>query len=270
MTATPYYSEPGLSFESRCWNFSSLRLLRLNAQELKLISPSTYQRNQKDSVNIYRHSGIFSKLCMGVGDLILFALLIGCDYSPVSRSLCTIAVKLIVCIPQAGLPHCGMRTASGLVRYGLGTSLYAAAITYEGTELSSFLVKWRSRLRSQLAEDPKGYIGRAHPALARALPETFPDVNIVRLFTEPAVLEASHYDGLRVSRPMNIAKLGALCERYFAFGNRAGILRAFRTTLWSNEFTHMLISDALKNSGQEVQVIEHTISKPSILTVCFV
>lgn len=168
---------------------------------------------------------------------------------------------------KAGLPQCGMATARGLIRYGLGTSLCAAILTYEGTDLSNYLVKWRSRLISYVAEDPKGYIGRARPALARALPASFPDLDIVRLFTAPEVFGPNHYHGLRVPRRMDIAKLGALCERYFAFGNRASILRTFRTALWSNELIHMLISNALEGNVTRTPVIDHRPSHSLALIV---
>ena len=46
-------------------------------------SPATFERNKNHEVDIFRSSVIFDRVKMGTGDLILFALLVGCDYAPV-------------------------------------------------------------------------------------------------------------------------------------------------------------------------------------------
>ncbi|KAI0666288.1 PIN domain-like protein, partial [Trametes maxima] len=189
------------------------------------------RRSKPDDVEIYRSKAIFEKRGISQGDFILLALLVGCDYNMV------------------GLRRCGIRTAKGLIKYGLGRNLYAATLTYTGRELAEFLTRWRGRVQEILRTDPRGFIGRAHPALASSIPHTFPDVELLHLLTSPALSGPRAYVAATVSCPLDIARIGSLCELYFTWGNRAEILKTLRTSVWVDEVVRMLIAEASTRNG---------------------
>ncbi|KAG1845803.1 PIN domain-like protein, partial [Suillus tomentosus] len=82
-----------------------------------------------------------------------------------------------------GLPGCGRETALGLVRC-MNTSVLRD--TGCGRNLpDQTLEQWRMDARYHLMDDPTGGIGRAHPAIARALPDSFPNQHILNLYAKP-------------------------------------------------------------------------------------
>ncbi|KAJ8453999.1 hypothetical protein ONZ51_g13284 [Trametes cubensis] len=196
----------------------------------------SYKRTDADIIAIYRTSSILQEQRLSRGDLLLFALLLGSDYDP------------------SGLPRCGPTVALGLVRYGLGRSLFAALSSMSDNDLSDFLPRWRAQLRDKLKTDPSNLIGRRCPSLAASVPNTFPDTSVARLFLSPALLSPDRYADLTTPRLMDISRLGELCELYFTWGSGAEIRKSFRTTLWPGEATRMLILEGLHNSGLYGQV----------------
>ncbi|KAI0324840.1 PIN domain-like protein, partial [Cubamyces sp. BRFM 1775] len=187
----------------------------------------SYKRTDTDTLAVYRASDILRDEGLSRGDLLLLALLLGSDYDP------------------SGLPRCGSTIARGLVRYGLGRSLYAAILSSSDAELATFVPRWRSSLCEKLRTDPSNLIGRQCPSLAASVPHTFPDANVARLFGSPTVLNPERYADILMPSPMNISRIGELCELYFTWGSRAEILKTFRTSLWPGEAVRMLILEGL-------------------------
>lgn len=107
---------------------------------------------------------------------------------------------------------------------------------------------------SRLRTDPSRFLGRQHAALAAAVPPKFPDVNIARLLVSPSLLSPDRYANLDTPRAMDLARLGQLCELYFAWGSSVEILKTFRTALWPGEIVRTLINEGLKEEGSTVQV----------------
>ncbi|KAI0710244.1 hypothetical protein C8Q76DRAFT_798979 [Earliella scabrosa] len=97
------------------------------------------------------------------------------------------------------------------------------------------------------------FIGRTRTALAKAIPATFPNVDIVRQFISPVLLDVRKYDSLRRPRMLDVAQLGVLCENHFSFGSRAEIRKTFRKLLWHDEVMRMLINEGLRRAGQAVE-----------------
>ncbi|CDO74615.1 hypothetical protein BN946_scf184325.g2 [Trametes cinnabarina] len=195
---------------------------------LTVASSPSFKRTDPDIVTICRADDVLNVAGLAPADLLLLALLLGSDYDP------------------AGLSGCGPVVAYGLAKYGLGRSLHDALCSMSEDKLSAFLPAWRAQLRDSLRVDPQGHIGRRHAALAASVPATFPDVAVARLFLDPPLLCADQYALLGDARPVDLPRLGQLCERYFQWGSCAELLKTFRKTLWVGEAVHMLIRDGLQ------------------------
>ncbi|TFK78462.1 hypothetical protein K466DRAFT_606964 [Polyporus arcularius HHB13444] len=99
--------------------------------------------------------------------LILIAVLAGGDYN------------------SQGLQNCGVKTARGLARYGLGDTLLDCINNAEDdTTLVSALAAWRQDVCRYLRDDPDKSIGQCRHALAQ---------NISKDFPAPAVMLCKHF-----------------------------------------------------------------------------
>jgi holliday junction resolvase YEN1 len=76
-------------------------------------------------------------------------------------------------------------TAQCLAQSKLATSLFVASTSLSRHDLPVFLVNWREKLSNQLIYDPNGLIGRKNPSLAKRIPESFPDINVLQLYANP-------------------------------------------------------------------------------------
>ncbi|KAI1789726.1 PIN domain-like protein, partial [Ganoderma leucocontextum] len=182
------------------------------------------KRGKKHAIDVYRANNIASKVKLSRPDLLLYALLVGCDYD------------------STGLDKCGDQTARGLLRYGIGQELFNILATYkhDDGQLRRGLEGWRNDVRASLRTDPLGYIGRTNRALADKVPSSFPNVDVLHCFLSPALLPASSYSTVLHPRPIDFVRLGALCELYFGWGNRPQLLQKCRNLFWSNEVVRML------------------------------
>ncbi|KAI0686800.1 hypothetical protein C8T65DRAFT_649005 [Cerioporus squamosus] len=196
-----------------------------------IIRNPSFKRTGSDEVKVYRTSRVLEKTGLSPDDLFFYGLLVGCDYD------------------KDGLRNCGPRVAAGLIRYGLGRALRRALDTYDDQELVTYLQGWREQLRDRLRDDPLKHIGRKSLKLAANFPATFPKIQAARCLGSPAVLSPSVYDTVLQPQSINFSKLGATCELFFGWGNAAEIIKTFRSTLWSDEVTRMLVSEGLTREG---------------------
>ncbi|KAK0467730.1 PIN domain-like protein [Desarmillaria tabescens] len=135
-------------------------------------------------------------------DLILIALCSGGDYC------------------EAGLPSCGIKTAYALARAGLSTSLYKAATTLPRPELPAFLTTWRTELKEELRTDSHRCIGRKMVLLAKSVPESFPNIDVLLAYTHPVTSRSEgkpdyYVDISWTRKEPQIPALAGLCEFYF-------------------------------------------------------
>ena len=153
------------------------------------------------------------------GGLILIGLLSGGDYH------------------QAGLPRCGPGIAHGLAKSGLGDELLEAAQSLTRAELSEFLTTWREALRNELRTNSRKHLRSKKPSLAKTIPDSFPDVDVLLSYTNP-VISATDAGARRTHTPPewkrepNLAKLAHVCELHFEWGLKDIIIKRFRTVLW--------------------------------------
>jgi Holliday junction resolvase Gen1 C-terminal domain len=167
------------------------------------------------------------------GGLILIGLLSGGDYH------------------TAGLSRCGPGIAHGLAKCGLGDELLEAAQSLTRAELTDFLTTWRQALRDELRTNSRGHLGSKKPSLAKAVPDSFPDVDILLSYTNP-IISATDAGARRTHTPPrwerepDLAKIAHVCELHFEWGLRDVIIKRFRTVLWPS-----IVLRALRRSTLE-------------------
>jgi hypothetical protein len=167
--------------------------------------------------------------------MLLIALLSGGDYD-VSIQYHRSSLSTKAMITKTGVPGCGTGIAHSLSHSGLGDSLLDAATSLSASALHGFLVQWRDKLRNELATDAGGFLGRKYPALARAVPDTFPGSAVLCLYTNPITSWSNGGQGpeMRLWQPRqpDIAGLAAFCERSFTWGSFLEIPIKFRKHIW--------------------------------------
>ncbi|KAM5537043.1 hypothetical protein V8D89_009372, partial [Ganoderma adspersum] len=166
------------------------------------------KRGEKHRVDVYRADHVAIKAKLVRSDLLLYALLVGCDYD------------LLFDI---------------LTKY-----------KSDARQLHKHLDRWRDHVRACLRTDPGGFIGRANRALADKMSSSFPSIDVLLQFLSPALLPAASYPAAICPRPIDFPRLGALCELHFGWGNRPQLLQKCRNLLWSNEVVRMLIMEGLE------------------------
>jgi len=184
------------------------------------------------------------------GGLILIGLLSGGDYH------------------QAGLPRCGTKIAHGLAKCRFGDSLYDAASTLPRCELQEFLSNWRKDLRQELLTNSQGHLGRKHVALARSVPDDFPDIDILLSYTNPITSETQcrATDGLRHTwkKEPDLGKLANICELYFEWGVKETIIKRFRTIIWPSMVLRILRRAVLDSDTRSKSVGQALPGSPSV------
>ena len=174
------------------------------------------------------------------GGLILIGLLSGGDYHP------------------AGLPRCGPGIAHGLAKSGLGDELLDAAQSLTRAELAEYLTAWREALRSELRTNSRGHLGSKKPSLAKAIPDSFPDVDVLFSYTNP-ITSATDAGARRTHTPPqwkrepNLAEIAHVCELHFEWGLRDIIIKRFRTVLWPSIVLRTLRRSALDAGTEAVR-----------------
>lgn len=105
-----------------------------------------------------------------------------------------------------------------------------------------FLDSWRCELRFELANDPKGLLGRKYPKLAASVTNIFPNSDVLRQYTSPATSWSDGGSGppdLNLSlREPNIGALAETSERLFNWSS--ALLTKFNAGLWSGVCSRML------------------------------
>ena len=173
------------------------------------------------------------------GGLILIGLLSGGDYH------------------QAGLLRCGPGIAHGLAKSGFGDELLEAAQSLTRAGLSEFLITWRETLRNELRTNSRKHLGSKKPSLAKAVPDSFPDIDILLSYTNP-ITSATDAGARRTHTPPewkrepDLGKLAHVCELHFEWGLKDIIIKRFRTVLWPSIVLRALRRSALEADAKAV------------------
>ncbi|KAF7310373.1 hypothetical protein HMN09_00579300 [Mycena chlorophos] len=199
-------------------------------------------RDDNNHSRVFRMSDIEThpEVSLTRGDMILIGLCSGGDYD------------------TSGMTGCGPKIARGLVKYGLGRSLYDAARNLSRDELKTFLHEWRNQMRHDLRTDSKGYIGQKCVALSKRIPEAFPDIDIVLSYVQPITSESPllrNRDDPRTrytwSKEPDLGKLAFTCEKHFEWGYRDMIIKRFKTVIWPGAVLRVLRRGVLEMEKRE-------------------
>ena len=177
-------------------------------------------KDDKNHTRIFRLQDISTHpdIRLTRGGMILIGLMSGGDYQ------------------QGGVMRCGTTTAHGLAKCGFGDSLYTAATNLSRIQLAEFLVTWRHELCHELRTNSRGEIGRKQSALSKAIPEDFPDIDILLSYVRPITSESMGRESnnlkLTWAKEPDLGKLAGLCEFYFEWGYKESIIKRFRTVMW--------------------------------------
>ena len=229
MTSTAFYS-------MLRWSFASAHNASAN-----LSGNSKHATKNADGRVDGNHSTVYTSADILVhpsvqltrGGLILIGLLSGGDYHP------------------AGLARCGTGIAHGLAKCGLGEVLLEATQSLTRDVLPDFLTTWREDLRSELRTNSRGHLGSKKPLLAKAVPDSFPDVDVLLSYTNP-IISATDAGARRTHTPPrwecepDLGKLAHLCELHFEWGLKDVIIKRFRTVIWPS-----IVLRALRRSTLE-------------------
>lgn len=155
-----------------------------------------------------------------------------------------------------GLHRCGSLTALGLVRCGVGDGLRRALMYSHSPSVQlrlDIFDDWRQELRDHLACDPSKKIGRLHPSLAAALPDSFPPLNAVKLYLEPVV---APIDGFPIGdpQPPDVRVLAPLMQELLGWEDRDKILDAFRSVVWPAVVLKEILLDLRRCSSSSNEV----------------
>ena len=170
------------------------------------------------------------------GGLILIALLSGGDYH------------------QAGLSGCGPKVAHGLAKCGFGDSLLSAARTLSKEDLQEHLTAWKKELAEELRTNSRGILGRRYNSLSKAIPEEFPDIDILMSYAKPITSETegkTHKIKATWERPLDLGRIAHICELYFEWGVRHAIIKRFRTVIWPAAVFRFLRESILEKDLQK-------------------
>ncbi|KAG1814842.1 hypothetical protein EV424DRAFT_1541331 [Suillus variegatus] len=120
----------------------------------------------------------------------------------------TMAVYCAGYYKNNGLSGCGRESALGLV-HCMNTSVLRDAGCGSNSPYKT-LERWRMDALYHLMDGPTGEMGRAHPAVARELPDPFPNEHILNLYAKHAVTPLMELPILHSPAPPDIAPLALL------------------------------------------------------------
>ncbi|KAJ7799083.1 hypothetical protein B0H14DRAFT_3778757, partial [Mycena olivaceomarginata] len=182
--------------------------------------------NENFEASRYSAFDISTMLGLTRDDFVLIALLAGGDYSD-------------------GLRNCGVTTAIGLARAGLGRQLVSGLSGRSRLESTMFLETWRETLRSELRTNASGHLSHRYNQLASNIPADFPDLDVVNLYLHPIVVEGPTTKTLTY-RPPRLNILARFAEDHFGWGHGVGILTHFAERLFPGlvirELTHRALA----------------------------
>ncbi|KAF8144098.1 PIN domain-like protein [Mycena galopus ATCC 62051] len=188
----------------------------------------TLNDNAKDEITVYTSNALQSSPQVGLtrGGILLLAVMRGGDYDTV------------------GLAGCGIAVAHALARCGFGDSLLTAAQNMLAPELQEFLVTWRQEVRLELQTNSQGHLRFRQPCLAKKIPDSFPDVRALLLYSCPITSWSDGFlpptsDGWIIKLP-SLPELALHCKRKFGWP-AVTIVDKFKRMVFAGVFAKRLM-----------------------------
>ncbi|KAJ7787515.1 XPG I-region-domain-containing protein [Mycena olivaceomarginata] len=221
-----------LTDDSDSFVFGARTVLRIRSED-----------NENYEASQYSADDISTLLGLSRYEFILIAILAGGDYSD-------------------GLRNCGVTTAIGLARAGLGVQLVAALSKRESLDP---LETWREALRHELRTNTSGLLPHRCPQLANTIPADFPDPMIINLYLHPIVSEPAIASDLGFRSP-RLDVLARFAEDNFQWGDSVGILNHFADHLFAGFVIRELarrasVTDGIVASPPSPSVIKHIVGE---------
>jgi Holliday junction resolvase YEN1 len=199
-------------------------LAGLNTESNISISPYV-----TDPAEIYTSASIASHpVYLDEDGLLLFALLVGGDY-------------------DHGVPQCGHKIACGLARCGFGRELrQMLTAPNHANDLERTLAAWRSALKSKLTTNSSGFLDKCHPKLVGNIGGDFPNLDIVKLYTNPLTSWSSDFTGtapdpsLWIPYEPCVHEVATFCVTHF--GWQGVILDRLKSNFWPGVALRMMYS----------------------------
>ncbi|TRM68002.1 PIN domain-like protein, partial [Schizophyllum amplum] len=171
-----------------------------------------------DRVACYRAVDICQQGMCGLNatQLVLFAMLVGNDYEP------------------NGLTGCTPQYAIALARSNLARQLCDILKAPEADEFWRRKDQFRARLRNELLHNTSGILPQPLPYIVAEMPDSFPDMDVVRLLTRPTTTPLFELQDARrdwVVRMPDLPGLTSLCAELFQW-NSETTLRKLRVNMF--------------------------------------
>lgn len=146
-----------------------------------------------------------------------------------------------------GLASCGPKIALALALCGYGSQL-CNLVRSRPPDFKQRLADWRNRVKTELATNSQGLVGRKERALAEKLTDDFPDLRVVNLYLKPLTSARKDcpevYGDLTWSKPMDVAALAGLMHS--TFGDlKTTVHHQLRTLIWQGALLEHLRYRAL-------------------------
>jgi Holliday junction resolvase YEN1 len=156
--------------------------------------------------------------------MVLVALMSGGDYIP------------------EGVPGCGIKVACEAAKAGFGRSLCRIKKSDKDG-----LAEWKDKLMHELQTNESGYFRTRHKALA--IPESFPNMEVLRYYTHPVVSQQAALDKLRAEfpskTPVDVPGLREFVRDTFDWTYKIGAIKLIRVLAPS-----LLVQDLLETRSR--------------------
>jgi len=108
-------------------------------------------------------------------------------------------------------------------------------------------------------------MGCSHPALARSLPDSFPDPHIINLYAQPAVTPITKLPILQSPALPDIAPLASFVQQLLGWESKK-VISTFCSMIWPVVVLHEVLEDLTNNSPASDEVCHCSPSHVNILT----
>ena len=130
--------------------------------------------------------------------------------------------------------------ALALANYGFGEPLCSAARSLSPNQFRNYLFEWRACVRDFLWTDPVSSMGSQHKALAAAMPDDFPNPEIVYLYLFPKTSSSAMTSTVHEHHLPDITQITQLCELYFPWATTEDIFVKFEASVFPAVFMSIL------------------------------
>jgi len=201
-------------------------------------------KDDKNHTRVFRSQDIHehSDIQLTRGGLILVGLMSGGDY-------------------EGGLERCGVATAHAIARCGFGDALFDAARDLSREGLVSFIDTWRQDVLLELKTNSRGFMTRKAISLAKSVPDTFPNIDVLLSYVNPVTSESLGHEGFNPkitwSKELDIAAVASACELFFEWGYEEAIVKRFRSVIWPGAVLRTLRRANLDMDRNSTSPAEH-------------